>query len=83
MLLDVENIELVTFGPSKLHVNAQKSFLNRVINQDQIEFLGLGDYGKYFMDGCRYDESFYLQAGVEFKERWSGFKFPRIKEKQE
>jgi hypothetical protein len=83
MLEDLENIELVTFGPAVLHGAAQSFFAAKIKKNADIRYLGLGYYGNRFMDSCRYDESFYKQAEIDFNERWNGFNFPRNVSKQE
>jgi hypothetical protein len=83
MLHDLNNVELVTFGPPVVHFAAQSFFIKRIKKRDDIRVLGLGYYGDKFMENCRYDESFYHQAEVKFDTRWSGFDFPREASKQE
>ena len=82
MLQDLKNVELITFGPSFIHVTAQRIFAAKIRENKGIEFLGLGYYGDNFMKDCRYDESFYRQAGIDFDERWNNFYFPRSIERQ-
>tara|TARA_R110000824_G_scaffold132903_5_gene295506 strand:+ start:447 stop:1178 length:732 start_codon:yes stop_codon:yes gene_type:complete len=48
------------------------------------EVIGVGNFGTGFLENCKsFDESFYIQCGVSFKERWSSFFYKRDLEKEE
>ena len=48
------------------------------------EIIGVGNFGQGFLQNCQsFDESFYLQCGIAFKERWASFFYKRDLEKEE
>jgi len=77
MLYDVTNIELVSYPANfeRQLLNAHRENLSKL----SVNILNLGYFGTGFMDyrRLRFDENFYDQAGVDFQERWSGFKYER------
>lgn len=77
MLYDVINIELVSY-PASFEKQLIESHVNYLTEQG-VNILNLGYFGKNFMDfrRLRFDENFYDQANVPFRERWDGFYYPR------
>lgn len=78
MLADTVNIYPIPV-PGWLADKFQVILLS-ILKQLRFSTLGLGKYGKGFLDAkknLKFDENFYLQAQVSFEKRWTEFKVPR------
>lgn len=54
-----------------------------MLAQENYEILKLGHFGRSYLElADRFDEAFYVQAGIDFRERWSSFDYLRDKEKE-
>ena len=76
MLNDLSNVCVLPYGSHSLYptwVSAHAKYLGKF----GFEWVGLGDFGEAFVQNTRFDESFYLQAKVDFDKRWSLFNHPR------
>jgi hypothetical protein len=82
MLADVQNITVLPFG-NKIYSEWVSSFMKK--SRKEMSHIGLGYFGEdnFLNDSSiRYDENFYLQAGVDFRHRWESFFQPRNYEKE-
>lgn len=81
MLSDCENVTLIRIPNYKSWKTTRiLQLLARIIG---ISVVGLGSYGsEFFPKGVRFDNNFYNQAGVNFKERWESFHVPRNHKKE-
>jgi hypothetical protein len=76
ILGDQPNITLITLPNSHLWRNTIA--LQRLARFFGIQVMGLGGYGENFLQsGIRYDQDFYRQARVDFKNRWTSFSHDR------
>jgi len=56
----------------------------RILARENYEILKLGYFGRTYLElADRFDEAFYSQAGVDFKERWRSFDYLRNQRKEE
>ena len=82
MLGDLKNVRLVAL-PNEYAIPMLLS--QRLFYQNTgYEILSLGDFGENFLTSgnIRFDENFYLQAGIPFVLRWSNFSFERDKNRE-
>ncbi len=81
MLSDCENITLIRIPNYKSWKSTRiLQLFARIIG---VRVVGLGSYGTgFFPKGVRFDNNFYNQAGVQFKERWESFHVPRNYKKE-
>lgn len=82
MLSDCKNITLIKIPNYKSWKSTRiLKLFARIIG---VRVVGLGSYGAdFFPKGVRFDNNFYNQAEVEFKERWESFHVPRNYQKEE
>lgn len=83
MLSDLNTVQIISFGPLDLYWIAVRLYLEKIRKKSSMQIVGLGHFGDSFMQGCRFDESFYNQARIPFVRRWDNFAFPRNIQKQE
>lgn len=74
-LRDLKNVRIVKF-PTEIAEDCM-IFFGFFAQKIGFEELKLGHWGSNFMNEKRFDESFYLQAGVTFENRWSWFNYDR------
>lgn len=79
-LRDLENVRIIQF-PSEIAEHSMNT-LGSLARKIGYEDLRLGHWGINFMNERRFDESFYLQAGIPFENRWSHFKYRRDKDEE-
>jgi len=77
MLRDLENIHIIPLEDKIADLlMIQQEYHYKMLGFDLIK---LGHFGRNFLEDPdkHFDANFYLQAGIEFQKRWSGFDYPR------
>ena len=77
MLSDVSNLEVIPFG-NRLYEEWLTAFIKKA--NDDMKIIKLGYFGEnnfLVYSALKYDENFYMQAGVDFSHRWKSFYHPR------
>lgn len=82
LLFNVPQAKIITFPD--FYFKEMTIANGLILAQQGYEVLKLGHFGRKYLElADRFDEAFYVQAGVNFSERWTAFEYRRNKRKEE